>query len=147
MSGLIWALAMYTYPWLLVAFDGSSAAGIWAAGLGVMALGNPLLMGLQNYLGPRIASDYAAGGVEALRRSVRTGVTVFAITIGPFAVGIAVFGGIIVTLVYGDPFSGNGVLVALLMLNLFISSIAFSLSAACLHSSAPWMTSRSTSLH
>jgi len=128
MSGSVWALAMYTYPWLLVGFHGSAAAGIWAAGLGIMALGNPLLMGLQNYLGPRIASDYAAGGVVALRGSVRTGVTVFAITIGPFAAAVAVFGGIIVTLVYGSPFSGNGALVALLMLNLFVSSIAFSFS-------------------
>jgi len=128
MSGVVWALTMYAYPWLLVAFHGSAAAGIWAAGLGIMALGNPLLLGLQNYMGPRITNDYAAGGVSALRRSVRAGVTAFAITIGPFAALIALLGGLIVTLIYGDAFSGNGALVALLMLNLLISAIAFSFS-------------------
>ena len=148
MSGLVWALAMYTYPWILVAFHGPAAAGIWGAGLGVVALGNPLLLGLQNYMGPRIASDYAAGGVSALRTSVRDGVMVFALTIGPFAAVVAMFGGIIVTLVYGDPFSGNGRLVALLLLNMLISSIAFSFShAACSLWSAPKTTSRSTSSH
>ncbi len=128
MSGLVWALAMYTYPWLLVAFHGSAAAGIWGAGLGVVALGNPLLLGLQNYLGPRISSDYAAGGPSGLRASVRDGVTVLAMAIGPFAAIVAVFGGVIVTLVYGEPFAGNGDLVALLMLNMLISSVAFSYS-------------------
>ena len=128
MSGLVWALTMHVYPWLLVGFHGSAAAGVWAAGLGVMALGNPLLLGLQNYVGPRIASDYADGGTGALRRSVRLSVRAFGITIAPFAAVVALFGGTIVTLVYGDPFSGNGALVALLVLNLFISAIAFSFS-------------------
>ena len=128
MSGVAWAVTMYAYPWLLVGFEGSAAAGVWAAGLGVMALGNPLLLGLQNYLGPRIANDYARGGVDGLRRSVRVGAATLGATIGPFALVVAVFGGAIVTLIYGDPFSGNGTLVALLMVNLVISAIAFSFS-------------------
>lgn len=128
MSGIVWSASMQIYPWLLVAFHGSASAGIWAAGLGVMALGNPLLLGLQNYLGPRIATDYAQQGLAGLRGSVRHGAIIFAALMGPLAAVIAVAGGLIATLIYGQAYSGNGTLIALLILSLFVSSIAFSFS-------------------
>jgi O-antigen/teichoic acid export membrane protein len=47
---------------------------------------------------------------------------------GPLAAVIAVTGGFIATLIYGQAYSGNGTLIALLILSLFVSSIAFSFS-------------------
>lgn len=128
MSALVWAATIYIYPWLLVAFHGTGTAGIWAAGLGIMALINPLLLGLQNFLGPRIATDYADTGPGGLRQSVRRAAVVLAAVIGPAAIFVALIGGRLTTVIYGDPFAGNGVLVALLVVNLFISALAFPFS-------------------
>lgn len=45
---------MNLYAWIVAAFHGTASAGSWAAALGVMTLINPLMLGVQNYLGPRI---------------------------------------------------------------------------------------------
>ena len=69
-SGLVWAISMNLYPWLLAAFHGTASAGVWAACLGAVALGNPAVLGVQNFLGPKIAHVYAEEGRRSLRRFV-----------------------------------------------------------------------------
>ena len=69
-SGLVWALSMNLYPWFLAYFHGTASTGVWAACLGVVSVGNPALLGIQNFVGPKIAHVYAASGTKALRRFV-----------------------------------------------------------------------------
>lgn len=129
-SGLLWALSMNLYPWILAAFHGTASTGVWAACFGIAAIGNPILFGVQNFLGPKIAHSYAEGGAIALRRFALKVSSVFLLIITPFCVALLVFGGSLVVILYGDKYTGNGLIVSILALNLLVSAVAFSFSRA-----------------
>lgn len=129
-SGLLWALSMNLYPWILTAFHGTASTGVWAACFGVAAIGNPLLLGVQNFLGPKIVHSYAEDGAMGLRRFVIKASGFFSLVIAPFCVLLLVFGGSLIVIIYGDKYAGNGLVVSILALNLLISTVAFSFSRA-----------------
>jgi O-antigen/teichoic acid export membrane protein len=60
----------YSLHWLLALVSGPAATGAYAAALSLLALANPVLMGIGNLLAPETARAYAAGGVAALRQVV-----------------------------------------------------------------------------
>ena len=60
-SGLLWTASTNLYPWLLAFFHGAAAAGTFAACMGVVSASNPVLLGIQNLVGPKIAHEYAQG--------------------------------------------------------------------------------------
>lgn len=129
-SGLVWAASMYLYPWFLAAFHGTASAGVWAACLGVVAFGNPALMGIQNFLGPKIAHVYAAQGTVVLRRFVLKASAAYSVPMLLFSAAIVFWGDRLVVLLYGHQYAGNGVVVTVLGLNLFVCAAAFSFSRA-----------------
>lgn len=124
-SGLVWTVSVNLYPWFLAFFRGTASTGVWAACLGAVALGNPAVMGVQNLLGPKIAHVYAEEGLGKLRRFVFRVSTVFSLPMLLFCVAMAFFGGPLVALLYGQKYAGNGLVVALLALNLAVSVAAF----------------------
>jgi len=127
-SGVLWAASMYLFPWILAAFDGPAAAGVWAACLGIVNLGNVLLLGGQNFLGPKIANVYAESGPAALRGFVARAAALFCVPLFVFCVALVLVGGPLVELLYGAKYAGNGVVVAVLGFNLVASAVAFSFS-------------------
>jgi O-antigen/teichoic acid export membrane protein len=131
-SGLVWAVSMNLYPWLLAVFHGTASTGVWAACLGVVALGNPAVLGVLNFLGPKIAHVYAQEGARALRRFVLRASVAFALPMLLFGLAMIFRGGRVVTLLYGHQYAGNGLVVAILAFNLAVSAVAFSFSRALL---------------
>jgi O-antigen/teichoic acid export membrane protein len=129
-SGLVWALGMNLYPWFLAYFHGTASAGVWAACLGVVSVGNPLLMGIQNFLGPKIAHVYASYGPKALRRFVFKITGVLFLPVSLMCVVLMVWGGRFVVLLYGRQYAGNNLVVAILSINLLIMATTFSFSRA-----------------
>lgn len=129
-SGLIWALSMNLYPWFLAYFHGIASTGVWAACFGVVCVGNPALMGIQNFLGPKISHVCADEGPRALRSFVLKTSAVLAVPVGLLCLGLIVWGGRLVVLLYGHQYAGNGLLVAILSLNLLIFATTFSFSRA-----------------
>lgn len=129
-SGLLWVLSMELYPWILAVFHGTASNGVWAACFGIVAITNPLFLGMMNVFGPKIAHSYAEGGATGLRRYVFKVGAVFSVVITPFCVLLFMFGGSLVVILYGDKYAGNGLVVSVLALNLLVSTIAFSLSRA-----------------
>jgi O-antigen/teichoic acid export membrane protein len=129
-SGFTWTLSMNLYPWLLAAFHGTASAGIWAACLGAVALGNPAVLGVQNFLGPKIAHVYAAVGPTALGRFVFRASIAFAVPISLFCVAMMLWGGRLVGSLYGHEYLGNGLVVAILAWNLSVTAVASSFSRA-----------------
>ena len=129
-SGLLFSFSMSLYPWILAAFHGIADTGVWAACFGIAAIGNPLLFGIQNFLGPKIVNSYAEGGAVALRRFVFKTSAVFSLSITPFCLGLLFFGGSLTVLFYGDKYAGNGLVVSVLALNLFVTAVSFSFSRA-----------------
>lgn len=129
-SGFLYALSMNLYPWILAAFHGTASAGVWAACFGIVSIGNPLLVGVQNFLGPKIVHTYAQGRAKAFRQFVLKAGAVFSLVITPLFVALLFFGGSLVVIFYGDKYTGNGLVVSILALNLLISTFAFSFSRA-----------------
>jgi O-antigen/teichoic acid export membrane protein len=127
-SGLVWAVSMNLYPWLLAVFHGVASAGVWAACLGVVSVGNPMLLGIQNLVGPKIAHRYAANGYKALRRLVLKMTVVIAIPMSLLCVVIFIWGGRFVALLYGPQYTGNGLVVTILSINILVTAAAFSFS-------------------
>jgi O-antigen/teichoic acid export membrane protein len=127
-SGLLWEAGLSLYPWILTFYHGTSATGVWAACFGVVALGNPLLLGMQNYLGPRIAHAYAESEAIAMRRFVMRSSLFFTIATLPIAVVIATAGNILVILVYGEKYAGHGSVMLILAIGLLLAPVRFVLA-------------------
>ena len=121
---------MNVYPWILTAFHGSSATGIWAACFGVVSMANPILFGIQNVLGPRLAHAYAEGGPKELQRLALTSGLSFSVVVLPISLTLIGFGDPILSTIYGDRYAGNGLAVAILGMNVLFSTIRFSYSRA-----------------
>lgn len=127
-SAVLWAVSMNIYPWLIVAFHGAAATGLWAACMGVVALGNMLMMGIQNFLGPKVAQVYADHGVEGMRHFVVKSSIIFAVPMLGFS-GLLFFGGDpLVVLIFSDEFQGTGLTLFVLSLNLMALMLAFNVS-------------------
>jgi len=129
-SGLVWAVSMNLYPWLLAAFHGVASTGVWAACLGVVSFGGPVMAGIQNLAGPKIAHVYAANGYRALHRLVLKITVVVAIPMSLLCLVMFVWGGRLVVLMYGRQYGGNSLVVAILALNLLAVALGFPFSRA-----------------
>jgi O-antigen/teichoic acid export membrane protein len=129
-SGLVWAVSMNLYPWLLAFFHGTSSAGAWAACLGVVSVANPALLGIQNLVGPKIAHVYAAKGRAALHRLVFKITSAIALPLSLLCLVMFIWGDRLLTLLYGRQYAGNGFVVTVLSLNVLVSVLAFSFSRA-----------------
>jgi O-antigen/teichoic acid export membrane protein len=127
-SGLVWTVAVNLYPWLLAAFHGVASTGIWAACLGVVSIGNPALLGIQNLVGPKISHVYAAKGPKALRRVVLKITAIIAVPVSLLSLVLCIWGGRLAGLLYGRQYTGNNLVVAILALNLLVGALAFSFS-------------------
>jgi O-antigen/teichoic acid export membrane protein len=125
MSGTLWSLSLYLYPWILAAVHGTAATGIWAVGVGVVAIANPLLLGYQNHLAPRIMASYAQEDSSGLRKVVTQGSWRFGAIVLPVVVVLIFLGGLVAVAIYGDAYAGNGWLVGVLAVNLLVSAVAF----------------------
>ena len=129
-SGLVWAVSMNLYPWLLAVFHGTASTGVWAACIGVVALGNPAILGIQNFLGPKVSHVYAEEGARALRWFVIKASAAFSVPMLFFGVTMIFWGGPAVSLLYGHKYVGNGLVVTTLAWNLIVTAIASSFSRA-----------------
>jgi len=127
-SGLLWAVSMNLYPWLLAVFHGVASTGVWAACLGVVSVGNPLLLGIQNLVGPKLAHEYAAKGTMALNRLVLKTTALVVAPMSLLCLLMFVWGGRLLPLLYGRQYGSNGLVVAILALNLLVGAAGFSFS-------------------
>lgn len=122
-SAVLWVASMNLYPWMIAALQGTAAAGLFAACTAVAGLGNPLLAGLVNILGPRIAHAFAAGGLPALRRATLRAAATAGGAMLLFALGVALAGDLLLKAIYGASFGGHGLVVTLLALSLALRSV------------------------
>ena len=129
-SGLLWTASTNLYPWLLAFFHGAAAAGTFAACMGVVSVGNPVLLGIQNLVGPKIAHEYAFNGPIALRRLVLRISGIIALPLSLLTVALILWGDQLVGVLYGHQYTGNMLVVAVLACNLLVTAVAFAFSRA-----------------
>lgn len=129
-STLLWAISMTLYPWLLTWFHGAAAMGVWGACWGVTALANPLMIGMQNFLGPEIVKNYTDDGMEGLKWHLQRKTMIYTGAISPLALGLIFCGHLLVPLIYGDKYRDTGMIVSVLGLNLLVSAASYPVTRA-----------------
>jgi O-antigen/teichoic acid export membrane protein len=127
-SQVLWASCLYAYPWLITKTHGTAAAGTWAACFGINALGNPLMLGLQSYIEPRVSHAYASDSMPTARRLVWRLTIVLLVSMLLFSALIAVVGDKAVSILYGAKYAGNGLTIFLITLGYAIGGGAFAFS-------------------
>ncbi len=123
---------MTIYPWLLAYYHGTASTGIWAACWGIIAIANPFLLGIQNFLGPKIVQSYTDRNIKEFQHFVIKISAISLLIITPLAIILFFFGGQMVVLFYGNKYSGNGHIISILAINLLVITASFSLSRALL---------------
>jgi O-antigen/teichoic acid export membrane protein len=129
-SGLLSTASTNIYPWLIAFFHGTAAAGVFAACLGVVSASNPVLLGVQNLVGPTVAHEFAAKGPAALRRLVLKISAMLAVPVSLLALALILWGDRFIALLYGHRYAGNGLVVSILALNVLVIAVGFSFSRA-----------------
>lgn len=124
-SALVWSVSMNFYPWFIDYFHGTHEAGIWAAGFTLVSLGNVFIMGVHNFLGPKIAAVYAASGAAALRKFVFEAVLLLALPLAALCGFLYLAGPILLATLFGPEFVDASAVLVLLSLNLSALGLGF----------------------
>lgn len=128
-SQVLWASCLYAYPWLITHLHGTEAAGTWAACFGINALGNPLLLGLQSYIEPRVSHAYASQQQgRPARRIVWQTTAVLLISMLLFTALIGFIGGKAVVALYSAKYANNEWTVFLITLSYAVGAAGFAFS-------------------
>lgn len=113
----------YVVPWILAVLVGIGATGGYSAASSIIAVSNPLLIGVGMVLTPRSARAFAEGGIAELSRVVRkaaTGVTAATVVL---AIPLMITGPSLLRLVFGEDAGEFGATVRVLVLALVVSAI------------------------
>lgn len=115
-------VAIQMYPWVLMLFKGSAAAGTYGVCIGLAAIANPLFMGLNSFLGPRTAHAARKGSAQ-IHREVYLAMTFLA---GPLLIILLctiLFGEWAIVTIYGREFAGLGHIFSIVMLAVVIAAM------------------------
>ncbi len=130
LASLFWSVAAQLYPWFLTASHGVASAGVWAACLSVGNVMSPILLGGQNFAGPRLVEVFRTQSDQvALRHTMRTSVA-FVLVLAPIATALSIWGGDAVVALYGSEYAGQGLVVTLIAWSTVIAGAGFPLSRA-----------------
>jgi O-antigen/teichoic acid export membrane protein len=127
-SSMLWVAGMYLYPWLILHFAGAAAAGAWGACFALANLGNPLVMGIQNIMGPSIAHAHADRSLIDFRAYVLRCTVAFVAIVLPACVVMALLAERLLTLLNGGAYAGYGNVTAILGFTMFLQGISFPMS-------------------
>jgi O-antigen/teichoic acid export membrane protein len=130
----------YSLPWLIVAFVGTSQAGVFAACGAIIALVNPLVAAFNNVLMPRLATAFADGGRREVHRIVFKATVVLATVVGTFSAFTVLLGGYIVKFVFGSAYADNGHVLAVMALVPLLGVLVQSASQALFVLQRPRLT-------
>ena len=122
---MLWVAGLYAYPWLIISFGGERAAGVWGVCFALANLGNPLIMGIQNIMGPAIAHAHADRDAAGFRAFVFRCTGVFIALVLPASALMAFFAEWLITHINGGQYAGNGHITAILALTMFLQGLSF----------------------
>lgn len=117
-------LNTYVMHWLLALLFGVAATGLYAACATILCVLNPIILGLNNVLMPRVATAIARGGAAELRRVLWKSTLVVSAATALFCGTLLVFGPQIMRILYGAAYGGQSRTVSVLAIDMFVSSLA-----------------------
>ena len=93
-------------PWLIVAYLGASATGVFAACDAILRFANPIITSLNNVLTPRLSIGFNKGGKEELHRIVLQTTGMLALFLLGFCAFLTVAGKHLLNWSFGPEFDG-----------------------------------------
>jgi len=129
-ANLLFLASNQLYPWLLFAFHGSAANGEFQASFLVVALLNPFVLGIGNFLAARTAHAREEQGIQGIQRVVRKADQLFVAVLGAFCLLMLVAGGPLLALATGGKYAGHGVVINFLALWQLLFALAIPASHA-----------------
>jgi O-antigen/teichoic acid export membrane protein len=117
---IVWLLADSMYRWIVGWQHGLDGLGRFASAQAVVLFINPLLLTATNFGRALSANRLAAGGIEDLRRFTVQATLVLTLTAGIAFLALAMVGGPLVRLIFGDQYAGLGAVVATLCLGMLV---------------------------
>ena len=124
-SGVIGNIGTSIYPWVLDTFSGTLQAAVWGNCNTVSSVGNPLLMGLQNWMAPAIAHAYADRPREQFRRYVIRYASLFLMILPAMLLALGVLSTPLLHRLYRDFSPNTTALVFLLAAGSLVQSVGF----------------------
>ncbi len=127
-SSLTWTAGIYLYPWVVYMIAGGDQTGIWGVCWQLAAVGNPLVMAVQNYLGPQIAHAHVELSLAAFRGYVLKMTGLFTVAVLPVAIVMAIASEWLLVKLFHADYAGNGSVAAVLVFSLVFFAISFGMS-------------------
>jgi O-antigen/teichoic acid export membrane protein len=127
-SGIVWNIGTSLYPWVIDTFSGRLQVAVWGNCNTVSSLGNPLLMGLQNWSAPAIAHAHADRDSSRFRLYVFRMAALFAVMLPPMLLVLGCLSNPLLHRVYQDPTANTLVLVLVLAAAWVVQSMSFAIS-------------------
>ncbi|MEX2175329.1 MAG: lipopolysaccharide biosynthesis protein [Pirellulaceae bacterium] len=122
-SQLLACTAPYVMPWVVALTHGAAQTGMLGACSTLVGLSNMFMMGLCNFLSPKAARAFAAGGLAELQSVLRKTALLFATSLGLVCLVGFTLGEQIAIWVYGPAFAGTGLIIGVLSLSVLANSM------------------------
>ena len=116
-------LGFYALPWILALVHGEAQTGVLAACTTLVGLSNLFVMGMNNYLMPKAARAFAAGGPHGLCRVLRKALLYAAMVLGGLCVVVYFVGNSLAWIVYGSHYADTGSLITVLAVATFADAM------------------------
>lgn len=116
-------LSNYFFPWLLAARGEVNAVGLLAACLSVVGFVNPIIVGSRNFLTPKAVRVFGTGSAQEMRHFVLVNTLLVGGLVGGVCLLVAVGGDRLIRLLYGPQFAGQGLVLALLAVQVWLSAL------------------------
>jgi O-antigen/teichoic acid export membrane protein len=110
-------------PWVVAGTHGEAATGTLGVGTTLIGFANMFILGLSNFICPRAARAYAAGGKPELVGVLKQAAVMYLAVLVPFAIAMAVAGKPLMVLVYGPAFADAGLIMAVLAVGAVANSL------------------------
>ena len=127
-SGIVWNVGTNLYPWMIDTFSGTLQAAVWGNCNTVSSLGNPLLMGLQNWLAPGVAHAYTDRSQARFRKYVAAAALMFLALLPPMLLVLCFISNPLLHRVYKDLTANTLLLVLFLAAGSVVQSASFVVS-------------------
>jgi O-antigen/teichoic acid export membrane protein len=127
---LVWLLTDSLYRWIVGWQYGLDGLGRFASAQAVVLFINPLLLTASNFGRALSSNRLASGGMPELRRMTLQATLLLAVVAGCAFLALAIVGGPVVRLLFGEQFGGLGGVVATLCLGMLARIISVPIDAS-----------------
>lgn len=125
LSSTLWTAGTYLYPWFISLLAGEVQTGIWGACFTLANLGNPLIMGIQNVMGPSIAHAFTERPLQSFRAYVLKCSVLFTIIGSIGALAMALLAEFLIQRINGPAYAGYGHVTGLLAITMLLQGMSF----------------------